>query len=193
MRETSARRHNIEVRQLIAANPSIRSEDDMIDPQQQIVLPPPAQEAYPTATAYSVQPQAQPQPQVRRETPGDVAAKYNVDIGDLMRANPTLRGPYEPIPAGAQIVLPPARKRESARDVARRHNIEVRQLIAANPSIRSEDDMIDPQQQIVLPPPCARSVPDCDCLLRSATSSAPAAGAPRDPRRRCRKVQRRHR
>ena len=154
-----ARRHNVEVRQLIAANPSIRSEDDMIDPQQQIVLPPPAQEAYPTATAYSVQPQPQPQPQVRRETPGDVAAKYNVDIGDLMRANPTLRGPYEPIPAGAQIVLPPARKRESARDVARRHNIEVRQLIAANPSIRSEDDMIDPQQQIVLPPPAQEAYP----------------------------------
>ena len=101
--------------------------------------------------------QGQPQVQYVQQQPTlqDIARQQNVDIAELLRANPSITSATQALAPSQQIVMPPRQQQQTAADVARLYNVPVQELIRANPTIRVATDPIQPSQRIVIPAPQA--------------------------------------
>ena len=172
-----ARRNNVCLQRLIAANPQI-SDPNTIAPGQVICIPEPGPGiSCPGGQIYRVE---------IGDTMFEIASRYGVPLEALLKANPQISDPNEIFP-GQEICIPgeaipcpggmlyTVRPGETLFEIARIYNISLAALIAANPQI-SDPDQIVPGQVLCIPAPMPAPRP----APRPAPAPRPTPGpAPR--------------
>lgn len=149
-----ARRFNVPLNTLIAANPQVTN-PSLIFPGQILCIPVPGMPpvSCPGGFVYTVQP---------GDTIFNIARRYGITLDALLAANPQIANPDLILP-GQSICVPTAppvtcpggtlymvRPGDTMFDIATRFGVTLQALIAANPQI-SDPNMIFPGQSLCIP------------------------------------------
>ncbi|MGE5583213.1 MAG: LysM peptidoglycan-binding domain-containing protein [Bacillota bacterium] len=173
-----AKRFNISLQDLIAANPQI-SDPNTIFPGQVICVPVSA----PTVTC----PNGQVYRVVRGDTMYEIAKRFRITLEALIAANPQVKDPNLIFPGQELCIpLPPGpvpcpngqlytvRSGDTLFDIARANNITLASLIMANPQI-SDPNLIFPGQVICIPAAMVQVPPSAVPIETPMPMPAPVA------------------
>ncbi len=79
-----------------------------------------------------------------------IARQQLLDVGELMRANPSITGPAQVLPPTEHVAMPSRPQEMTAADLAAFYSLTLPELLACNPTIRGPNDLIPPSQRVVI-------------------------------------------